>query len=157
MPSVSSRHGLEIRAANEADAPGLAELLQAAGRRVLPPVLAERLAALRGDRGAALIALEWGPPSGLVVFHRYRTLDADLATAQITTLLVGPDERRRGIGRLLLKAVAQAARVSGCGTLGLSVTAEQQELAGFCKATGFSEHDTGFVRALRKKGQSREA
>jgi len=148
---VSSRYGLEIRAATAAETPGLAVLLASAGHDIAPRVLAERLEAVRQEQGAALVALEWGPPSGLVVLHWYRTLDASEPVAQITTLLVGLEERRRGIGRLLIKAAAQAARVAGCGALELSATAGQPDLHEFCRATGFTEAGPRFVRALRKK------
>lgn len=148
---LKTRHGLEIRAASSADAPGVSELLRMAGRVVSPRDVAERLEAMREAPGAALLAVEWGPPSGLIVLHWYRTLDAWQATAQITTLLVGPDERRRGIGRLLVKAAAQAARVAGCGTLELLVTPNDDSLRAFCQATGFAEAGQRFVRPLRKK------
>jgi GNAT superfamily N-acetyltransferase len=104
---LSSRYGLEIRAAGSADAPGLFELLSAADHSVTPRVLAERLGALRQEQGAVLIALERGPPSGLIVLHWYRTLESGQPVAQISTLLVSPDKRRRGIGRLLVKAAAR--------------------------------------------------
>jgi GNAT superfamily N-acetyltransferase len=86
------------------------------------------------------------------VVHWYWTLDADEATAQITTLLVGASERRRGIGRLLVKAAARAARVAGCATLQLLVPPEAPALRHFCQATGFAEMGQCFVRPLRKKG-----
>lgn len=152
---LSGRYGLEIRAATEADAPGLAELMREAGQPIAPRLLADRLGALPQERGAALIALEWGPPSGLVVLTWFRTLQADLPIAQITALLVGPDQRRRGIGRLLLKAAAQAARVAGCGTLRV-LAEERTGLAEFCRSAGFTESGLGFVRPLRKKGQPHE-
>jgi aminoglycoside 6'-N-acetyltransferase I len=148
---LKTRYGLEIRAATSAEAPGLCELLSAAGHEIAPRILAERLDAIRQAPGTALIAVEWGPPSGLVILHWYRTLDADQPTAQITTLLVGPDDRRRGIGRLLVKAAAQAARVAGCGALELLTTPDDQSLHQFCRATGFTEAGSRFVRPLRKK------
>ena len=114
--------------------------------------MAERLDAIREEPGAALLAVEWGPPSGLVLLHWYRTLAADQPTAQIATLLVGPNERRRGIGRLLIKAAAQAARVAGCGTLELLAAPEEPTLLQFCRATGFTEAGPYFARPLRKKG-----
>jgi aminoglycoside 6'-N-acetyltransferase I len=146
------RYGLEIRAATVADAEGISELLNAAGHAISPHAIAARLDAARQQPGAALLALEWGPPSGLVLLHWYRTLDADQSTAQITTLLVGANERRRGIGRLLVKAASQAARVAGCGTLQLLVAPEEQALRRFCQETGFAEVGQCFVRPLRKKG-----
>ena len=149
---MKSRYGLEIRAATSAEAPGLAELLASVGHKVAADTLAARLDAVRREAGTALLAMEWGPPSGLVVAHWYRTLGADQPVAQITTLLVGPDERRRGIGRMLLKAVAQAARVAGCGGLEILVRPGEATLPAFCLATGFTSSGACFERALRKKG-----
>ncbi len=149
---MKSRYGLEIRAATSADAQGLCELLQATGLAISPRVMAERLDLLRQASGSALIAAAWGPPSGVVLMHWYRTLTADQPTAQITMLLVAPDERRRGLGRLLVKAAAQAARVAGCGTLELMASTEERALQEFCRATGFSEVGSQFFRPLRKKG-----
>ena len=88
--AVTSRYGLEIRAATPAEAAGLAELL---GGGLDVRQLAERLAALQQAPGAALIAVEWGPPSGLVVLHWYRSLGAAQPIAQVTTLLVRPEDQ----------------------------------------------------------------
>ena len=148
---MSSRYGLEIRAANAGDAPGLSDLLGRYGHAVEPRILAERLDALRAEPGTALIALEWGPPSGLVVVHWYRTLESATPIAQVTTLLVDEDARRRGIGRLLVKAGAQAARVAGSDTLELLAPPDHADLRAFCLATGFTEAGSRFSRALRKK------
>lgn len=149
---MKSRYGLEIRAAGSADAQGLCELLGMVGHAVSPSGMADRLEALRQVPGAALIAAEWGPPSGLVVVHWYRTLEADQPNAQITSLLVSPEERRRGIGRLLVKAAAQAGRVAGCGALEILGAPEDEALQAFCLATGFLDAGPRFVRPLRKKG-----
>lgn len=145
-----SRYGLEIRAALASDAPALSELLRAGGCVVSPRSLGERLDALRHEPGTVLLAGEWGPPSGLVMLHWYRTLASDQPVAQITALLVAPDDRRRGIGRLLVKSAAQAARVAGCGALELLAPPEQPALTAFCLATGFADAGGRFNRALRK-------
>ena len=148
---MASRYGLEIRAADSSDAPGVAELLQAAGLPAPAAAVAGRLERLRAERATILLAVEWGPPSGLIVFHARQTLLADLPCAFVGALVVGPDARRRGIGRLLLKAASQAARSAGCGELHLSVPVGEVGLRAFCQATGFDEQDAGFVRALRKR------
>lgn len=150
--TMKNRYGMEIRTANGAEAPGVSELLATAGIEIAPLVLADRLDAIRRDGGAALIAVEWGPPSGLVLVHWYRTLDADRPAALIASLYVGPDSRRRGIGRALLKAASQAARVAGCGALELSAASDDPALQAFCRATGFTQAGPRFVRALRKGG-----
>jgi aminoglycoside 6'-N-acetyltransferase I len=149
---LKSRYGLEIRSASAADAPGLAELLSMAGHVISHRGLAERLDSIRLQPGTALIAAESGPPSGVVVLHWYWVLEADQPIAQITTLLVAPTERRRGIGRLLLKAAAQAARVAGCGALELLAAPDEPGLSAFCAASGFTETGRRFIRPLRKKG-----
>jgi GNAT superfamily N-acetyltransferase len=146
------RRGLEIRAATGADTAGLSELLAAGGLVVAPQSLAERLAALRGESGIALLAADWGPPSGVIVLHWRATLEHPLATAWITTLLVAPDERRKGLGRLLLKAGAQAARAAGCGTLHLAAAPGQTALVSFCGRAGFAEVGAVFTRPLRRRG-----
>ena len=145
-----TRRGLEIRAATGADAPGLSALLAEAGQAIDPRALAERLEALRQGPGTALVALEWGPPSGVVALHWYRTLDAARPAARVTTLLVGPGERRRGIGRLLVEAAAQAARSAGCGVLELSAAPAGPGPDAFRRALGFVEAGPRFARPLRK-------
>ena len=148
---MTSRHGLEIRAAGAAEAPGVAVLLAAAGQPIDARELATRLEAIRQGPGIALVALEWGPPSGLVVLHWYRRLEEARPVAQVTTLLVGAEDRRRGIGRLLVKAAAQAARNAGCGMLELA-TGEDPSLEAFCVATGFTAAGPRYLRPLRKAG-----
>jgi aminoglycoside 6'-N-acetyltransferase I len=148
---LKSRHGIEVRGATVADAAGLADLLRVVGRQVSPRALADRLEAMRDQSGTILLASGWGPPIGLVVLHWYRRLDEDQPVACVTALLVDPDSRRRGIGRLLIKAAAQAARVAGCGGLEVTVGSDMPELLGFCHATGFVADGTCFARPLRKR------
>ena len=148
---MSNRYGLEIRAAGKGDVPALCDLLASLGRPVAAASVTSRLDALRADDGTVLLAASWGPLSGLVALHRYRTFAADRPVAVITVLGVAPDERRRGIGRLLLKAASQASRVAGCGTLELLVPADAVDLQAFCGSTGFTGTGHLRTRTLRKK------
>lgn len=146
-----SRYALEIRAATSLEAAGLATLMSEAGHSIEPSAIAERLSALHQAAGAALVALQWGPPSGVVLLHWYRTLLAPRPIAQITTLLVAAEDRRKGIGRLLIKAAAQAARSAGCGDMELLVGADNTPLQAFSRATGFEPVGSRFIRPLRKR------
>lgn len=148
---MSQRYGMEIRAATATEAPGLAVLLAEAGHPVDVQELAVRLGAVRQAQAAALVAWQWGPPSGLVVLHWYPSLFSPRPMAQITTLLVAKEERRRGVGRMLVKAAAQAARAAGCNDMELAVPDDAPELAAFCEATGFARAGLRFTRSLRKR------
>jgi aminoglycoside 6'-N-acetyltransferase I len=149
---VSNRYGLEIRAAAAPDAPGLAALLAAEGVGVAPADLAGRLDALQADGGTALVAVDWGPPSGLVAVAPVHTLGAARAFGLVTTLVVAADSRRRGIGRVLLKAAGRAARQAGCDRLLLGVGPDQDALRAFCAAAGFAEDGRILTRPLLKRG-----
>lgn len=149
---MSNRYGLEIRAATGVDTPGIAGLMDAGGISVSAADLAERLQCVLQAGGTVLVALEWGPPSGIVVLHRHRTLAAARPVAEITMLLVHPDDRRKGLGRLLLKAAARAARQAGCETLRLCAALDRRDLRDFCRTNGFAGDDACFTRSLRKSG-----
>lgn len=149
---MTLRHSLELRAATAADAPGLSRLLAAAGRDVSARDLTERLAALRQGPATALVAVQWGPPSGLVVVHWHPVLEEAAPVARITTLLVEEEDRRRGIGRLLVKGAAQAARLAGCDRIEIEVPPGLSSLRAFCRATGFAEAGAAHARSLRRQG-----
>ena len=114
--------------------------------------LAARLETLQRDGGTVLVAVEWGPPSGLVAFAPVVTLGAARAFGLITTLVVAGESRRRGIGRVLLKAAGRAARQAGCDRLLLSVDPGQADLRAFCAAAGFAEEGRIQTRPLLKRG-----
>jgi len=148
---MSSRHGLSIRAADNGDVDGLAELLKTAGLTIARDKLALRLTAIQDQPGLLLIADEWGPPSGVIAVHWHSVLMADLKVGWISTLLVAPERRRNGVARVLLKAASQAARFAGCGDLILHPPIGPGDLRAFCLATGFVENGEVLTRALRKR------
>jgi aminoglycoside 6'-N-acetyltransferase I len=149
---LGNRYGLEIRAATGPDAAGLAALLGEAGVAVGAADLAIRLDDLQRNGGTALVAVEWGPPSGLVALAPVRTIDAPRPSGLITTLVVAAESRRNGIGRILLKAAGRAARQAGCDRLLLTVGPTQDDLRAFCAAAGFTEEGRTLARPLLKRG-----
>ncbi len=140
------RYGVEVRAAQPADAPELARLLGTDAR-----TMAERLETMRGNAStAALVATGYAGLAGLVALHWAPGLLHAQPVAHATALVVDPGERRHGIGRLLLKAASQAARIAGCSLLLLAPEGEAAEA--FCRATGFSGHGLLLERPLRRRG-----
>ena len=112
--------------------------------------LGGRLETLRQEPGVALLAMEWGPPSGVIVLHWATSLLAG-RIAHVSLLLVAPEARRRGIGRMLVKAGAQAARTAGCSALQSLAPPGGPELGAFYQATGFQPAGTTLMRSLRKR------
>lgn len=147
---MASRFGLEIRAAEARDIADLPPLLSPDLGAAAARQLAARLDRMRSDDGVVKVAAEWGPPSGLIALNWAWTLGADLRVAHVTTFVVAPEARRRGIARLLLKAASQAARTAQCGELTIVAPTGAGSLRDFCLATGFVEGADVFPRSLRK-------
>jgi GNAT superfamily N-acetyltransferase len=146
------RYGVEVRSAQAADAAELTRLLAQAGVATSIGAVAGRLEAMRGSVACAvLVATGYGGLSGLVALDWAPTLHHTRPVARLTALVVDTGERRHGIGRMLLKAASQAARVAGCDTLEL-VQEAGQDAAAFCRATGFIAGGQMFVRSLRRRG-----
>ena len=151
------RYGVEVRRAAAADAPEIARLLAQAGAALTASDAADRLDAMRARPDCAvLVTAGYAGLNGLVAVHWAPTLQMARPVARLTALVVDADERRHGIGRLLLKAASQAARSGGCDTL--EIAADEGDLAAFCQAAGFVGGGQFFGRSLRKRsGESGNA
>ncbi len=149
---MGQRYGLEIRAAAGSDAPGLAALLADLDAGPTPPqALAGRIEAVGRAGGTVLLALEWGPPSGVVALQIVTDLVATHPAGHLVNLGVSPEARRRGIGRLLIKAAARSARLAGCDRLVLPVAGLPPEVAAFGAATGFAPENGIWTRPLLRR------
>ena len=148
---MPSRYGLSIRAADLADLEGLATLLAAVEVTIPRDRLASRLRAVVEQPGAVLLAEEWGPPSGVIAVHWNDVLTSDQKVGWVSLLIVDPERRRSGVGRLLLKAASQAARSAGCGELLLQAPEHAPDVRAFSLATGFKEAGSALSRPLRKR------
>ena len=149
---MAGRYGLQIRAATATDAEGIAELMRGVDIVASPAAVVERLEAIRRSGcGGVLLAVEWGPPSGMLALHWHPAIGADMPLAHIDWLAVALEERRRGIARTLLKSASQLARSAGCGSLTLAVPDQDDgTLRAFCGASGLEPSGAAFARSLRK-------
>jgi GNAT superfamily N-acetyltransferase len=154
---LGQRYGLEIRAAAGSDAPGLVALLADMGASpVSPQALAGRIEAVARAGGTVLMAVEWGPPSGVVALQVVTDLVATHPAGLLVSLGVSPEARRRGIGRLLIKAAARSARLAGCDRLVLPVAGLPPEVIAFGAATGFALENGVWARPLLRRGSSQD-
>lgn len=143
---VSTRFGVDLRAALPADAADLAGLLGGT-----PRAMAARLEAFPRESGAVLVATGWnGAVIGVIALHWQQGLTTDRPVARIAALAVAEEERRNGIGRVLIKAGSQAARQAGCDSLE-AATPEAGEGAAFLAALGFAPAGVNAARPLRKR------
>ena len=147
--AAGTRYGVDLRSALPADAPDLAALLGGPARG-----MASRLEALARDPASAvLVATGWnGAVIGVIALSWHPSLTADRPLARITALVVAEEERRNGIGRLLIKAGAQAARAAGCDLL--EAASPEGEGAAFLAALGFAPAGANLARPLRKRAEA---
>jgi aminoglycoside 6'-N-acetyltransferase I len=145
--ATGTRYGVEMRAALPADAADLAGLLGGT-----PRAMAQRMEAVSRDPASALlVATGWnGAAIGVIALHWHPSLAADRPLARITALAVAEEERRNGIGRLLIKAGAQAARTAGCDLLEAAAPPGEGPTA-FLNALGFAAAGENLARPLRKR------
>jgi len=144
---AGTRYGVDLRAALPADAADLAGLLGGTAR-----AMAARLEAFPRDSGAVLVATGWnGAVIGVIALHWQPGLTSDRPVARIAALAVAEEERRNGIGRVLIKAGSQAARQAGCDSLEAAPPEGAGPAAAFLSALGFVPAGANTVRPLRKR------
>ena len=147
--SLGNRYGLEIRAAGSQEAAGVSGV--AGHGRDRPRAARSRAAPGRDppgrrDRaaGAGVGATEWN--CGCCTWVSHRAVRGPRGRT-VSLLLVAPDERRRGIGRLLVKAAAQAARSAGCDNPGGGPPPSSSPiLPASASPPGFAAAGAGYVR-----------
>lgn len=153
LMATGTRYGVDFRAALPADSADLAALLGGEAQGTARSMALRLEAVARDPASTVLVATGWnGAVIGVVALSRHPTLSADRPLARITALVVAEEERRNGIGRLLIKAGAQAARAAGCDLL--EASAPPGPGAAFLGALGFHAAGESLVRPLRKRGEA---
>lgn len=144
--------GIDIRGVTQADAADVAGLLGQLGYPTTPRDVALRLETLARDPDATvLVASGYGPVVGVVVVNWCHMLHHPRPLARLTTLVVDDRERGSGIGRMLVKAASQAARMAGCDVLELTTGAQREAAHAFYRAIGFEQSSLRFSRSLRRR------
>lgn len=137
-----------IRDAVPADAPAVARLLDQLGYPTEPAAAASRLERLRivGDR--VLVADAGGEVVGLAHLQVTPALEHDRPAAKIGALVVDESRRGEGVGRALIEALDQEARVRGCGVLFLTTSARRTDAHEFYRRVGLEETGKRFTKTL---------
>jgi len=134
---------IQLRAAEKGDVPVIAELIRGLARyeKLADQVemTDELLAAgLFGERPYAEVVLaeEGGRPVGFALFfHNFSTFLGQPGI-YLEDLFVLPEQRGRGIGRMLLEHLARLAVERGCGRLEWAVLDWNRDAIGFYESLG---------------------
>ena len=140
---------LDLRGAVPADADDVAALLGALGYPCEAADAAERIATvLHNDRQALVVARHRGAVCGLLSLDFMYYLPLGTATCRVTALVVLPDARGHGLGRLLLRDAERRARLGGAARLEVTSAGHRTEAHAFYRACGFSDGAVRFVKLL---------
>jgi len=137
-----------IRDANAADAEGIAELLTQLGYPTDADALEGRLERLAvvGDR--VLVADVDGRPAGLAHLQVTPAIEHERPVAKLGALVVDEGRRGTGVGRALVRAAEEEARLRGCGVLYLTTSERRDDAHAFYESAGFEQTGRRYARTL---------
>lgn len=131
------RAPFQLRAATADDADALARLLAQLGHPTPAAEVPARLATMRAEGGAAVVAVDAaGEPVGLITLAKHAVLHAPGPVASITALVTAAAARRSGAGRALVDAARAWAAREGCVRLSVTSAERRADAHAFYPACG---------------------
>jgi GNAT superfamily N-acetyltransferase len=139
---------LTVRDARAVDAEDIARLLDQLGYPTALEAVTPRLERLAvvGDR--VLVADDEGQVVGLGHLQVSPTLERERPAARIGALIVDETHRGQGVGRALVQALEDEARLRGCGLLFLTTGAQRDDAHTFYERVGFEQTGRRYSRTL---------
>jgi GNAT superfamily N-acetyltransferase len=140
------RVGTLVRDAVGSDASVVSTLLTALGYPASTDLAAERIAFFAADPLSRVqVADADGEVVGLAATHLVPRLDSELLSCRIVDLVVAPDHRRRGVGRMLLEAAEAEAGNRGAQRLDLTSGDWRPDAHCFYERLGLESSARGYV------------
>jgi GNAT superfamily N-acetyltransferase len=139
---------LTVRDARASDAEDIARLLEQLGYPTAPHVVATRLERLTvvGDR--VFVADLEGRAVGLAHLQVTPALERERPAAKIGALVVDEAHRGSGLGRMLVQAVEDEARLRGCALMFLTTAERRDDAHAFYERVGFEHTGRRYGRTL---------
>ena len=139
---------LTVRDAQAVDAAAVAGLLTQLGYPVDAPTIEARLQRLAvvGDR--VVVAELEGRVVGLGHLQVAPAIEYDRPAAKIGALVVDEAHRGRGVGRALVQALEDEARLRGCGVLFLTTSEHRDDAHTFYERVGLQHTGRRYGRTL---------
>jgi GNAT superfamily N-acetyltransferase len=140
--------GLTIRDAQAADAERIAALLTQLGYPAQPDAIEARLErlAIVGDR--VLVADLGGGAVGLAHLQVAPAIERDRPAAKIGALVVDETHRGQGVGRALVQALEDEARLRGCELLFVTTAERRDDAHAFYERVGLERTGRRYGRTL---------
>jgi GNAT superfamily N-acetyltransferase len=139
---------LTIRDARADDAAAIAELLGQLGYPTTGGAVVSRLQRLLivGDR--VVVADLDGTVAGLAHLQVTPAIEYDRPAAKLGVLVVAESHRGRGVGRALLAAIEDEARLRGCELLYLTTSERRDDAHAFYERIGLEHTGRRYSRVL---------
>jgi predicted N-acetyltransferase YhbS len=137
-----------VREAKAEDAPGIVALLQFLGHPVTEAKALENLKRLSALGELPLIAEKDGQVLGLIGVHLMVTVHRDTPVGRIPVLVVREDLHGRGIGRMLVEAVEERLRQSGCTLIEVTSNNSRVDAHRFYERLGYELTSSRFMKRL---------
>jgi GNAT superfamily N-acetyltransferase len=140
--------GLTIRDAQAADADRIAGLLTQLGYPAQPGAVEARLErlAIVGDR--VLVADLGGGAVGFAHLQVAPAIERDRPAAKIGALVVDETHRGQGVGRALVQALEDEARLRGCELLFVTTAERRDDAHAFYERVGLERTGRRYGRTL---------
>jgi len=143
-PKIVPPPRLIIRKAKAADTEAIAALV-ASIHGGAQDAIAERFSSVA--RSAPLMVAERGGVIGCVQWQVLSTLDEG-PVGRILLVVVAQNERRRGVGRMLIDSASEALASEGCGRIEVMSDIDIRNVHGFFEALAFERASYRFVRPI---------
>jgi len=139
---------LSIRDARLDDSPQVARLLGQLGYPTDESAVAARLErlAIVGDR--VFVAESDGQVVGLAHLQVSPAIERERPSGKVGALVVDAEHRGRGVGRALMQALEDDARLRGCGSLFLTTREARADAHAFYEQVGFERTGRRYSRTL---------
>jgi predicted N-acetyltransferase YhbS len=137
---------ISIRRAVEADAVSIAQLSTTLGYDAEPKLIASRLRAILGSDADLMIVAEDSQRAvvGWLQAHAAHIVESGFRV-EITGLIVSPGQRRRGVGRALVKEAERWAKAIAAEAIVVRSNVQRVESHAFYPALGYAATKTQHV------------
>jgi GNAT superfamily N-acetyltransferase len=148
QPDAASR--AVVRKARPDDAGAIADLLAVLGYPSAAAQIEERIAgSAASPDGAVFVAEAAGHVAGLLSFHCIPMFHAEGPLGRITSLVVAPAFRQRGIGRLLVASAEEYAAAHGCDKIEVTSGDHRPEAHSLYERLGYRCDCRRFIKSSR--------